>query len=295
MGAVDYLVIGHVAADWLDGVKRPVLGGTATYAAVTARNLGARVGVHTSASYESGLVDILHGAYVARIPTDFTTAFENTYLEAGSRRQRVESVAERLTYEQVLPDWRDAPVVHLAPLCNELDAAVVEKFPKSFVGVTPQGWMRAWDDDGVVHAVPWADAERVLGRADAVVISEDDVADRAVVERWAGLARVLVVTMGEHGARVYRRGEGEPYHSPAFRPVKVLDPTGAGDVFAAAFFWRLHERGDWRHAADWANCVASFAVEKRGPAGVPSLEAVEKRWQAGKRLPAGADVGGGRA
>jgi hypothetical protein len=54
-GAIDYLVMGHVAADWLAGLKRPVLGGTATYAAATARNLGARVGVHTSAAYESGL------------------------------------------------------------------------------------------------------------------------------------------------------------------------------------------------------------------------------------------------
>ena len=43
-------------------------------------------------------------------------------------------------------------------------------------------------------------------------------------------------------------------------------------------------RGEWRTAADWANCVASFVVEKRGVAGVPKLAEVEKRWQSGTRI-----------
>ena len=42
--------------------------------------------------------------------------------------------------------------------------------------------------------------------------------------------------------------------------------------------------GDWQTAADWANCVASFVVEKRGVAGVPKLAEVEKRWRSGTRV-----------
>jgi hypothetical protein len=278
--------MGHVAADWLAGLRRPILGGTAAYAAATARNLGAQVGVHTSAAYESGLIDLLFGAYVARVPADFTTSFENTYGADGTRRQRVESLAEPLTYEQLLPEWRSAPLVHLAPLCGELDVSLVERFPNAFLGVTPQGWLRAWDDDGLVHPIDWLEADRVLTRADAVVVSEHDVSDRAALDRWASAAKLLVVTLGQRGARVFKRGEPTPYHSQAFTPAKVLDPTGAGDVFAAAYFWRLHRTGDWRGAADWANCVASFAVEKRGPMGVPRLAEVEQRWASGRRLDA---------
>ena len=281
-GTVEYLLVGHVTVDRLDD-KRVAMGGTATYSALTARNMGARVGVHTSSAYEPGLVDTLRGVLVERIPAEYTTCFVNDY-SGGKRRQTIESVAQKLTYEQILPEWRNAPVVHLGPLCQELEAALVNRFPRSLIGVTPQGWMRAWDESGLVRAVDWADAERVLAKADVVVISEDDVADRSVIQDWASRARMLVVTLGDRGCDVYRK-EREPFHSPAFKSGTEVDPTGAGDVFAAAFFWHLHKsRGDWRTAADWANCVASFVVEKRGVAGVPKLADIEKRWQSGARI-----------
>lgn len=285
-GAIEYLVLGHVTVDRLDD-KRVAMGGTATYAAVTARNMGARVGVHTSASYEPGLIDTLGGVLVARIPAEYTSCFVNDY-SSGKRVQTIESVAEKLTYEQILPEWRNPPVVHLGPLCQEIDTNLVERFPRSLVGVTPQGWMREWDETGLVRAVDWADAERVLRKAHVVVISEDDVADRSIIEDWASRARMLVVTLGERGCDVYRRGGAEAFHSPAFTPASEVDPTGAGDVFAAAFLWHLHNSGgDWKTAADWANCVASFVVEKRGVSGVPKLADVEKRWHSGVRIGAG--------
>jgi sugar/nucleoside kinase (ribokinase family) len=277
---IDYLLLGHVTVDRLDD-KRVAMGGTATYAALTAKNMGARVGVHTSAAYEPGLIDILRGVLVARIPAEYTTCFVNDY-SSGKRQQTIESIADKLTFEQILPEWRNPPVVHLGPLCQEIDASIVERFPRSLIGVTPQGWMREWNEDGLVRAVEWADEARVLRKAAVVVISEDDVADKGVIREWANKARMLVVTLGERGCDVYRQGGGEPFHSPAFKADTELDPTGAGDVFAAAFLWHLHQSGgDWRTAADWANCVASFVVEKRGVGGVPKLEDVEKRWANG--------------
>jgi hypothetical protein len=281
-GTVDYLLLGHVTVDRLDD-RRVVLGGTTTYSGLTARNMGARVGVHTSSAYEPGLIDTLGGVLVARIPSEYTTCFVNEY-SAGKRRQTIESIAERLSYEQILPEWRNAPVVHLGPLCQEIDASLVGKFPRSLVGVTPQGWMRGWDESGLVQPVEWADAERVLPRADAVIISEDDVADPSIIQDWAARARMLVVTLGERGCDVYKQGEA-PFHSAGFKSGTEVDPTGAGDVFAGAFLWHLHKSGgDWQTAADWANCVASFVVEKRGVAGVPKLAEVEKRWRSGTRV-----------
>src|ERR1700738_1219497 len=189
--SVDYLLLGHVTVDRLDD-KRVVLGGTATYGALTARNMGARVGVHTSTSYEPGLIDTLGGVLVARIPAEYTSCFVNEYT-GGKRRQTIESVAEKLTYEQILPEWRNPAVVHLGPLCQEIERSLVGRFPKSLIGVTPPGWMRGWGEDGVVQAVEWADADRVLAKAHAVVISEDDVADASVIKHWATRARMLVV------------------------------------------------------------------------------------------------------
>src|SRR5258707_8012388 len=89
---VDYLLLGHVTVDRLDE-RRVVLGGTPTYGALTARNMGARVGVHTSTSYEPRLIDTLGGVMVARNPAQYKSCFLNEYT-AGKRRQKIESVGE---------------------------------------------------------------------------------------------------------------------------------------------------------------------------------------------------------
>src|SRR3979490_78559 len=96
-GTVEYLLLGHVTVDRLDH-KRVGLGGPAPCAALTARNMGSRVGVHTSSAYEPGLIDTLGGVLVARIPAEFTTCFVNEYI-AGKRRQTIESVAGKLADE----------------------------------------------------------------------------------------------------------------------------------------------------------------------------------------------------
>ena len=275
---IDYLILGHVTQDRFKDSY--VLGGTATYAALTARNLGQRVAVLTSAAFEPGLVDVLHGVQVARLPAEDTTRFVNTYVDGG-RQQHVEARAEPLTAEHVLPEWRAAPIVHLAPLIAELRADIVDAFPDALIGVTPQGWMRATDASGLVHATPWVDAERILARADAVILSEQDVDHPSAIDRYAASARLLVVTRGERGASIYRNGE--VHHRAAFKAAREVDPTGAGDVFAAAYLVHLKQSGDPYLSAEFANCVASFVIEKRHDAGVPTLEQIQQRWQHGKR------------
>ena len=278
MAALDYLLIGHVTQDRVG--KRFVLGGTVTYAALTARNLGQRVGVLTSAAFEPGLVDVLHGIQVARLPAEETTRFVNTY-DSNGRVQHLEARAETLDPELVLPEWRDAPIVHLGPLDGEIPLEAVDAFPSALLGVTPQGWLRAWDESGLVRACRWEGAERVLARADAVILSEHDVADPADIERFASQARLLVVTRGERGASVC--ADGAWHHVAAFQARRQSDPTGAGDVFAAAFLVHYRQSGDPVLSTAFANCVASFAIEKQNHEGIPSLEQIEERWHRGRR------------
>jgi pfkB family carbohydrate kinase len=280
MPELDYLVVGHVTADQTpDG---PTLGGTATYASLIAAVLGKRVGLLTAASFEPALVDVLGDVRVARIPAEDSTRFTNTY-ENLIRRQKVEAIAPSLSAKQLLPEWRDTPILHLAPVAREVENDFLSAFPKAFIGVTPQGWMRAWDQAGVVRPTDWKNANAVLARANAVVMSIDDVDDPGRIESWAAKGKVLVLTYGDAGAVVHHKGTSR--HSPAFASGKIVDPTGSGDFFAAAYFTRLAATGDPFASADFANCVASFAVERKGHEAVPTAEQIEERWAAGKRLP----------
>jgi len=60
-------------------------------------------------------------------------------------------------------------------------------------------------------------------------------------------------------------------------PRPEVDPTGAGDVFAAAFLVRYHEAADPVEAAVFAACAASCAVEGVGTSSLGDRAEVAKR------------------
>ena len=262
------MVIGHVTRDVVDGTF--ALGGTASYAARTARALGCRVGVVTSASPDLDLSQALEGVLVTRVPALATTTFKNVYTSEG-RIQMLHDVAETLVPEMVPSSWR-ASIVHLGPVARECDPTLIGAFGDAFVGLTPQGWMRRWDRTGRVSCCQWDEADELRSRADAVVLSEEDVAgDQALVELYASQARLLVVTRGPAGCTVYTKGQSRQFPALAVREV---DPTGAGDIFAAAFFVWLQRKGDPWLAARFANCVAARSVTRPGLSGTPTPEEI---------------------
>ena len=272
----DYLVIGHVTQDLVED-QRYVHGGTATYAALVAARLGLKTGVLTSVG--PGVTPFPENSvYVQNCPSNASTVFENIYL-GRARKQYVRSVARELTPSGLPSAWEDASIVHLGPIAQEVSPDFVDSFGDALVGVTPQGWLRRWDEHGLVRPAEWLEGERVLDRADVVILSLEDLGgDRSRLERYIRRARLLVLTVGERGAIVYRTSGHQRVR--AFQACEV-DPTGAGDVFAAGFLIRYAETEDAIEAARFANCVASFIVEGLGAENTPSREQVEKRLATG--------------
>jgi len=256
------------------------LGGTATFAAMTAQALGYRVAVLTSAADDLPLEDTFAGIMLRCVPAPASTTFENIYYD-GHRRQYVRSVAAPLGAEHVPAEWRAARIVHLGPLVQEVDPALLDFFPAAtFIGVTPQGWLRRWDGTGLVSSQPWASAERILQRADAMVLSLEDVGgSQQELERYLALARLAAVTQSWQGAVLHCGGRCVTI--PAYN-VPEVDPTGAGDVFAAAFFIRLRETGDAEEAGRFANAAASFSIQGEGYSAIASRAAVEERLRSGE-------------
>lgn len=266
---VDYLVIGHLTQDLSE--KGPRFGGTASYAALTARALGLRVGVVTAFPRDLPLPD-WKGITIAAYPSDHATTFENIYTPAG-RVQILHHRAEELNLSNVPETWRSAPLVHLGPVAREVDPKLVRMFPNSFIGVTPQGWLRDWNSHGNVQYGDWPEAGYVLEHASAAVLSIEDVrGDEQVIEEMAARIRVLVVTEGPAGARVYWNGDLRSFRPP--EKIEV-DPTGAGDIFAATFFQRLLVTQDPWEACRCANTLAAASVTRPGLLGIPTPAEVQ--------------------
>ena len=270
---IDFLVIGHVVQDVVpDGYT---VGGTTTYSSITARNLGREPGIVTRLAPDFVLPDVLHDVAVARIPSAHTTTFHNVYHD-GHRQQFLLSVADAIQPDDIPAAWRAVPIVHLGPLSRELDSRFAKLFPDALVGVTPQGWLRQWDETKRVRMRPWEEAPEILPHVDVLVLSEEDLAPRgnALFDEYVRLTRIAVMTQGARGCVVFT--EGQQRQIPGFR-AREVDPTGAGDVFAAAFLIRLHETGDPFESARFANATASFCVEAPGVTGIPTRKQVEER------------------
>ncbi len=286
VGALQFLTLGHITRDLRpDGTF--TLGGTVTFAALTAYRLGLAAGIVTRAASAiiQDLSHTLSGIAISAYPSNETTTFVNQYTQ-GFRTQYLREKADSLSLNDIPSAWRNTPIVLLGPLAQEIAPDVVASFPRRFgaiIAATPQGWLRRWDADGRVWPTSWQTAEQILPLLDVLILSHDDLlpfahdnrkeAD-AILHAWSMQVPLLVATDGRHGATLFRHGTTQ--HFSAYK-VQEVDPTGAGDVFAAAFLVSLYRYNDPERAVDFANCVASFSIEHEGTEGLPTLEMVQAR------------------
>ena len=162
-----------------------------------------------------------------------------------------------------------------------MDPAFAAAFPETSLVALPQGWMRQRGKGGILTPQPWEDADVVLPRVQALVVSHEDVEpfEKDAFE-WFQQVPVGAVTHGPDGAILFVNGER--YGVEADRVVAV-DETGAGDVFAAALLIAYNREGNAWDAAVAAACCAAASVEADGAAGIPDRAGLEARLAAYRR------------
>ncbi|MGH2669871.1 MAG: PfkB family carbohydrate kinase, partial [bacterium] len=235
--------------------------------------------VLTSAGPDLPLADLLPGIEVHLVESAKTTRIRNIYGE-DRRRQFVPQRAAELTAEHRPNGWSQTPVVLLGPVMGEVQESLARCFSGSLIGAGAQGWLRKVAANKSVRQLAPAewDARPILRHSRVLFISDEDVPRGEVppaLQFWSGMVQTIAFTRGYGGADVGPRGEWR--HIDAFPVTRVVDPTGAGDVFAAAFLIRLRESGDVWRATRFAACAASFTVEGYGTAAIPDRERIEAR------------------
>jgi sugar/nucleoside kinase (ribokinase family) len=274
------LVVGHVTWDLRDGAE--VLGGTAAYASLTAGRLGWNSGTLTSAGPDFVPARDLPGVAVFVRPAAATTRFRNLYAEDGTRRSILVSRADDVELTPLPDAWRGPEALLLGPVAGEIRGPIAPAFTAGCVGAIAQGWVREFDPDGTVSPREWADPRSDLQGVHVLFLSEQDLPQGEVRAREL-LAHVPMValTRGWRGLTLYTR-EGALEVPGLPRP--EVDPTGAGDVFAAAFLVAYHERTDPLEAAVFAACAASCAVEGVGTSSLGDRQEVLRRIDERERL-----------
>jgi hypothetical protein len=227
------------------------------------------------------------GADVRLVHLDRSPVFENVETPAG-RIQTCLEPGDPLSVAALPPEWRSAHAWLLGPVADELPDAWASVPPAdAIVAFGWQGILRELPRGGLVMKRP-PGPSALLRRSNIVGVSRYDVDAATPLERlWHLLAAdsTLLVTEGHLGGMEIRLSGGEPdsrRRYPAVPATAEVDPTGAGDVFLAAYLAaQIHGplAASGRHGNDLRLAAAAASLNVQGPglSGVPVLAAVTRR------------------
>ena len=269
MGAV--AVIGSATIDRVlqGGVGKYKRGGVVAYAGLTFAELGVKTRVLTNvAAADRAMLAVLQqrGIAVYVGESTATTCFVN-YVDGDARRQELLACAAPIAAAQLGPVLTGAEHVHLGPLHPHDLAEDVLAAMDGVVSLDLQGYVRRIEGTQVYQGVAKS-LYAALQRADYVKADNDEL-ELVLADCGLTLDQLMcdcsvaewVVTEGSHGGWVASR-KG-PRTKFASAPVAtVADPTGAGDVFFAAYIaHRLHRGAGIAMAAQRAAALAAHHVE----------------------------------
>ncbi len=268
------LVVGSVA---LDTVETPVerredaLGGSAMYFSVAASFFSKvyLVGV-VGKDFPEEAVTLLKGKNVdiegLQIEEGKTFRWEGRYHNDMNNRDTLDTQLNVFeTFSPRIPEqYKSADLLFLANIHPSLQLEVLEqvKSPKLIITDT----MNLWIDTSRPELM------EVIKHTDILLISDSEAKQLTEEPNLVKAAQMLlgegpdylIVKKGEHGAMMVSRNS--IFFAPGFPLEEVIDPTGAGDVFAGGLVGYLDtvdELSDatLRQGIIYGSALASFNVE----------------------------------
>jgi len=279
----DVISVGHFAIDsiFLPNRHMPfvVLGGSVAYFSFAARQLNATVSVVSKVGgdfpsaylwwLEQEGIDL---SGVVKVESASTTRFELEYSsDLSNRKLRLKNKAPTITVNN-LPKCLRAKAIHVAPVAGEVSYKVVKKLKNcaDLLSLDPQGLVRKFDEKGNV-TLRSVKNKRILELVDVYKSSLNEIKAATGMSRLDSALKTVhsygvetvIVTLGVKGAVL--SVEETIYDIPAYKSKRIVDPTGAGDVFVGGFLAE-YIRGE---SSAWCACVgsaaASLVVEAVGP------------------------------
>jgi len=285
------VTLGHVTLDRI-GIGRYrktgwVPGGPAVHTSLTAISLGARPLITSKVGTDFGQrrvrwlrqkgVDIRF-LTVVKAPT---TKFEITY-KNDHRRLRLLGRCDNLETLDLKQNIR-IHCLHIAPVIGEITETVAGWFAdrSMFVSLDPQGYLRKVGRSRVISERRWLDRS-LLKKIGILKATSDELramvgdSDSNALKRLKGMGpSICIHTRGCEGLDLLLPSGF--FHIPAYRPEKVVDPTGAGDVFTAAFLLDFSRSGDAVWSACLGTAAASLKIEHMGPACIREASKISER------------------
>lgn len=266
------LLYGHLCMDRVPGTETYEAGSPAWYIAHVLEQM--RMHPAVISPYGADYPREWLGS-IALVPAEPTTqhtlVYENHYQPDGSRTQvafntETATPVDPATVQQSL--WEHAQAVVVCPILDNISPDYIRTMrrlaPRAVFALLPQGYYRDIGRGGIVAAQAWETAAAIVPYFDTIFVSELDGPDMyRTAQQWSTRSRAhVVVTQAANGCVLFHDGLG--LHFDAVPIANEVHPTGAGDVFAAAY---LRDYLNHRNAIG----AVRFAAQKaaRHVAGLP--------------------------
>ncbi len=252
----ELLIVGGLTVDrFADGTSAP--GGSVLHSGIAAAAEGAELTFLTVAGPEaeavSGLDRLRQLGTVVHQPVPATTTYVHT--EEDGRRVLVYEAATAPIDPQQVDGLAGSDVVLVAPIADELPAPgldeLIDALHPPLAVFLIQGWLRRLELGERVHPLAPGEVPKELwdafGRADAIVLSAEDLADApedpfvqsAAIRALVGAGPLIVLTFGAEGYLLDDPAADRVVASVPRRVVEGVPMVGAGDTFGAALALHL--------------------------------------------------------
>ena len=317
---VNICFFGHLAVDSIVRFKqkrKPTLGGSVTFGSLSLKKYEktAKIGIISNLgtlNFDISLLKRFDDSFIdLRGVKSLEVANTNFIIEYvdHSRTLTLKSRSPNLRFDDIPDFYLSNPpqIIVLAPLCNEISykyvSKILEAFPKAYIGIDLQGFIRNIDKSGNVSYLREESTIKNITKiinliGDRLILKGSEIEMKMLsnlespdkIMNWCKVFNnkaIYIMTMGEAGSMVMKCGE-ELIKIPAYKPKRVVDETGPGDVYIAIFLYEFFiSDKSWNKIEEIsykASAAASFLVEKKGPEGFETKKKVMKRIKSKKYI-----------
>ncbi len=268
------LVVGSVALDDIEspaGARVECLGGSANYFSVAARHFApVRLVAVVGDDFPEGHLDLLRARGIdlkglERV-SGRTFRWKGRY---GADFADAETLDTQLNvfehFEPKVPEaFRDTPVVFLANIHPALQLDVLRQVrDPAYVALDTMNFWITGERDALLEVVARVDL-LVINETEAQMLAGESNVFRAADAILRMGPKSLLIKRGAYGALLFH-ADGR-FFVPAVPLADVVDPTGAGDTFAAGAIGYAAGQGAWdfrtlKRAVLAGTALASFTCE----------------------------------
>lgn len=272
------LTIGPVTKDYIISPydKYYQIGGAVYYQTMTLMQL--KKDVISIISIGRDDVEILDDALKNQklILQEKTLEYTNIYDKNLNRTQKAgfhENIIDIKDIESNLTTVKYAIISPLTP--QDISPETISYIRKNNITtvLVAQGYLRTTDDNGNVIEREWTDREKYLKNTDILCLDENEALlafqTNELKEKIFKNAlneyeiEQIIITQAENGSTIYTKEK--TYKIPAIKTDKIIDATGLGDTYIAAYIAKLDETNDTYTSGIYAAITAKEKLKTKGP------------------------------